>query len=171
MYVGITNNFDRRMHEHRRSAYDNNSQITVHKAMRKHSHKTEIWAEGINDRELINTLEIQTIQQLKDMGYTLYNMTDGGEGATGVSRPQELRDRISKSVKALGIKGQNHYNAYTKDMYSKIPTFPNNFKRACKSMGWDMDDFERVFAEWHYRTDGQRERKYLFIYKGDLDDC
>lgn len=78
MYVGVTNNFERRMKQHNDNAYLKNSKLLIYRAMRKYSHATEIWASGIYDRELIYMLEKQTIKQLKDYGIGVYNLTNGG---------------------------------------------------------------------------------------------
>lgn len=58
IYIRITNNFNNRMYQHKYDAYKYNSKLPVHRAMRKYNHRTEIWAEGIDDRELIELLEI-----------------------------------------------------------------------------------------------------------------
>lgn len=97
MYVGITNNYDRRMYEHQKDAYTRNSNLPVHRAMRKYNHKTEIWADGIDDRDLLNRLEIQTIAQLKDAGVELYNISLGGDGCT-CSKTEEWKRNISKAL-------------------------------------------------------------------------
>jgi len=99
IYIGITNNFNRRMHQHEYQAYVNNSQLLVHKAMRKHNHTTERWSYGIQDRELILELEIQTIQQLKSNGIKVYNMTDGGEGTLGSYWTNDMKLNMSKLKK------------------------------------------------------------------------
>lgn len=170
MYIGITNNFDRRMYEHQRDAYCNNSQLAVHRAMRKHNHTTEIWSYGVEDRDVLNQLEIQTIQQLKDFGILLYNMTEGGECGSGAVRSQETRDKISNSLKSLCLKGADSVNAKTMKYFEGNPVFRGNFKRTCKTMGWDFNNFEESFSCWHYRTDCQREKKFVYRYVGDAND-
>lgn len=62
MYVGITNDFDIRMYHHDRNAYSKKINLPVYNAMRKYRHRTEIWADNTDDRELLNQLEIQAIE-------------------------------------------------------------------------------------------------------------
>lgn len=69
--------------------------LPVYNAMRKHSHYTEIWADEIDDRELLYQLEIQTIAQLKEYGIELYNLTDGGDGQRGWVPSEEWRKNNS----------------------------------------------------------------------------
>lgn len=152
MYVGITNNFDRRMYQHQREAYDANSQFMVHKAMRKHSHTTEVWAENIDDRELIMQLEVQTISQLRELGIELYNMTDGGE-----NNP------------ILGMPGMLNPNSRPADYYELTPILRQNFRRRCSRMGWSFDDFEEILNHIIVREDGTRRDRY-YTYKRKKED-
>lgn len=147
MYVGVTNNFDKRMYQHQSDAYCKNSQLVVHKAMRKHNHKTEVWAEGIADRELILELEKQTISQLKCFGVELYNMTDGGETHTMPPMSGELNPNF---------RGSNYYETKA--------TTRVNFRRTCRRCGWNFDDFEEIFSHRVSRKDGVRKDKY-YTYK------
>lgn len=106
MYVGITNNFNKRMREHKRASA-NGSELFVHSAMRKHSHYTEIWADGIDDRELLCQIEMQTIAQLKDIGIELYNLTDGGDGTNGYWRGRHMSEETKRKISEK-IRGKNH---------------------------------------------------------------
>lgn len=118
IYIGITSNFGRRMVEHKYNAYTKNSQLPVHRAMRKYNHRTEIWAEGIDDWELLNQLEIQTIAQLKDIGVILYNISLGGDGV-------------------LGLKGELSYN------YGKRLSDDTKQKIRLKALGRKLSDTSR----------------------------
>lgn len=119
MYVGITQNFYKRMFVHEKDAYKKMSKLPVHCAMRKHNHRTEIWANNIDDRELLYMLEKQTIAQLKSYGVILYNATSGGEGCD-TPKTKEWKEKIANA-----IKGEKHYmfgkhlQQSTKDKLSK----------------------------------------------------
>lgn len=149
MYVGITNNFDRRMYMHQWEAYSKNSQLLVHKAMRKYSHTTEIWAECIDDRDLIYMLEAQTIKQLKDEGIELYNMTDGGLDEMGTT---------------YGMSGQLNPNSKSIEYHATKDTTRRNFRRTCDRNGWNFEDFEEIFSRRVARKDGIRKDTY-YTYK------
>lgn len=43
----------------------------------------------------------------KDMGYKLANITDGGQGVTGLKRPQSFKDAVSKRLKGVP-KSESH---------------------------------------------------------------
>lgn len=76
-YIGITNNFKGRMNRHNSSAKCG-SNLPVHKAMRKYSHETEIVFESECYDDILKMEKI-IIQNFKDLGVELYNITDGGE--------------------------------------------------------------------------------------------
>lgn len=113
IYVGITNNFKRRMKEHEHKAFVENSNYPVHKAMRKHKYFNVVCTENIEDRELLNLLEIQTIQQLKEENVKLYNVTKGGEGILGLfgEKNHMFGKKLSKEHRktlSLVNKGNKH---------------------------------------------------------------
>lgn len=149
MYVGITKNFDRRMYVHKYDAYIRNSKLPVHRAMRRHSHTTEIWADGIDDRDLIYMLEEQTIKQLKDNGVHLYNITNGGMNEIGST---------------YGMPGALNPNSKPVEYYETNDTTRVNFRRTCDRQGWNFDDFEEVFSRRVSRKDGIRKDTF-YIYK------
>lgn len=151
IYIGITNNFNNRMYQHKYDAYKYNSKLPVHRAMRKYNHRTEIWAEGIDDRELIELLEIQTIKQLKENGIGIYNVTDGGESIMGI----------------LKLKGENSPIATSKEYYESHPVERGCFKKVCRNKNWNMEDFMEIEDKqtFHYH------KKYFYINKhNDVKD-
>lgn len=105
-YVGITKNFKRRMWEHKNDAYKNKSKLPVHCAMRKYFHETIIVYKRNNIKDIL-LLEIKTIKKLKNLGFTVYNVTGGGEGSLGMSgekhpmygkkHSKETLEKMSKS--------------------------------------------------------------------------
>lgn len=145
MYVGITNNFDRRMYMHQYEAYIKNSDFFVHRAMRKYDHKTEVWAKGIKDRELINQLEIQTIEQLKEYGIELYNIAEGGQGNQ--------------------MYGDKNPSAKDKIYYKTNSVLRKTFKRVCNNRNWKFDDFKEVLDRRYKAPNGQTMTRYYYIEK------
>lgn len=150
MYVGITNNFKQRMNSHNSDAYYKNSQLPVHNAMRKHNHRTEIWAQGIEDWDLLCELEKQTIAQLKEEGIELYNLTGGGEGTLGYGR----------------LKGQLNPKSKPMEYYETNSILRSDFKRTCISQSWVFKHFKEVFDCTYIRTNGNKCKKYFYIYIG-----
>lgn len=146
MYVGVTGNFDKRMYQHQNFAYSRNSQLPVHRAMRKYGHKTEIWAEGIMDRELILELEKQTISQLREAGVELYNLADGGQGNQ--------------------MYGENNPSAKDKYHYETSSVLRKTFKRVCANRNWNFDDFKEIFDKRYKAPNDQTMTKYYYIEIG-----
>ena len=153
-YIGITNNFKGRMNRHNSSAKCG-SNLPVHKAMRKYSHETEIvfWSEDYDD---VLEMEKIIIQNFKDLGVELYNITDGGEGSLGVIISDEIKLKISNS-----LKGRDNPRSKTKEYYSITPTKRSNFKTTCKRMGWNFNSFIEVYSG----QNGKEHRKYYYIEK------
>lgn len=153
MYVGVTNNFDRRMRDHENLAYEKFSQFAVHRAMRKYSHTTEVWVDNVESREDLNRLEVCTISKLKEEGIVLYNMTIGGDGVVGLTVSEDTKQKI---------RGVNSSRAKPMSFYEESPTARGHFKVTCKRMGWDFEDFEEIFAKWYIRSNGKRQRRYFY---------
>lgn len=94
-YVGITNNFVKRMCEHEWNA-NNKSNLPVHRAINKYSHETEIVFES-GDYDDVLRMEQIIIQSLKYTGYELYNLTNGGEGIIGHIHSKESKEKMRLS--------------------------------------------------------------------------
>lgn len=154
-YIGITNNFKRRMYEHIKSAYKNNSKLPVHNAMRKYNHTTEIVFMS-NCYDDVLKMEKIIIKNFKDIGIDLYNITDGGEGSLGLKVSNETKLKISNS-----LKGNNNPRSRTKEHYAITPTMRNNFKTTCKRMGWDFNYFIEVYSG----QNSHEHKKYYYIEK------
>lgn len=73
-------------------------------------------------------------------------------------------ERASKAMKGK-YAGCKSYKAKSKEYYASNARLRGNFKKICKSQGWQFDDFEEIFSGWHYHKIGKRERKYLYILK------
>ena len=99
-YIGISKNFKNRMYQHHYDAFVRNSQLPVHCAMRKHKHETEILFQSESYDDVL-VMEKIVIQNFKDLGYELYNVTDGGEGTLGVHLKfsEEHKAKISSALK------------------------------------------------------------------------
>ena len=65
-----------------------------HRIVNKHGFVAEIVKDGLSFEEA-NAYEIQLIQELRDQGCQLCNMTDGGEGCLGVKKTPEQKAAIS----------------------------------------------------------------------------
>lgn len=93
-YVGITNNFERRMyqHEHQEQKFKH---YPIYRAMNKYNHYTEIVFESELYEDVLNMEKI-IIKNFKDLGIELYNMTNGGEGILGYSHTDETKQKLRK---------------------------------------------------------------------------
>jgi group I intron endonuclease len=97
IYIGkTTQEFHKRISSHKKLARDNKG-FYIHRAMRKYGIENfyfTILIRNINDENLLNTLEILLIENLKPK----YNLTSGGEGTKGLLRTKEHCSKISKAL-------------------------------------------------------------------------
>ena len=185
-YVGITNDYNRRMRQHNIEVKNGSTKI-IHNAMRKHNHYTEIVFESEDYNDVLE-MERIIIQNFIDLGYSiggdgLYNMTLGGEGTLGLSRPMSEEQKAKISLK---VSGENHplygkhfseeskqkmrlANSYSKEHYEVTKTKRDVFKRTCKRLGWNFNEFEEVFTNDYYvKPSGIRVKLFYYIYKGEV---
>lgn len=76
------------------------------KTSAKHGVRVEILIDGL-DKETAKWWEKRHIKALRDAGYNIVNMTDGGDGMHGFLHSEESKQKASKSHLA---KGENHHN-------------------------------------------------------------
>lgn len=129
-YVGRTYNLIKRKKEHLFEVKHGNS-LPKYNKLRKLINNGQdfnslviILEENIHS-EFIEEKEIYYIAKLREEGYNLKNLTDGGEGAIntisglseklkkihiGSKRSQETKDRISASKKGKGFSKKHKYN-------------------------------------------------------------
>lgn len=77
--------------------------------VRKHGYDVFIIKGGLSFSDS-RKLEVELIKSVRSMGVKLSNLTDGGEGRSGVILSQEVKDKISKSNK-----GKNKGKKWTED--------------------------------------------------------
>lgn len=105
VYIGITNNPDRRQKVHRSMAA-NDSQYLIHKALRKYGDDRivfEVIAQTWS-KELAFELEKHFINEYQsyshDASFGGYNMTKGGDGVDSDTARRNIRIRNAKAVAA-----------------------------------------------------------------------
>lgn len=94
-YVGATNNFKRRMQEHNKRAKRGDT-TPLYIAMREYEHETEIVFESENYDEVLKYERI-IIRNFKDLGYELYNLTEGGKGVLGYAPTEETKQKLREA--------------------------------------------------------------------------
>ena len=95
-YIGKTVCFKRRMYEHKRSK----SKTYLHSSIRKHgwdNFKKEIIIDDVPEEDLSN-LEISYIEVENTVAPNGYNLTLGGEGASGFKHTEKGREKISQAA-------------------------------------------------------------------------
>lgn len=105
LYVGKTDNVDRRLKDHLKIARGGkqkypNSYFYLHAAINKYGFDNfliKTVAENLSDEKLAFELEKMWIFSLKQSGYDLYNLTDGGDGTSGHKISEEGRRKMSKA--------------------------------------------------------------------------
>lgn len=138
LYVGITNNFNRRMKDHERACLKGDTKL-IYRVMRKYNHITDVLIES-NSREYILHMERVVIQNFKDLGYHMLNMTDGGDG---VLKPiDEVVHKLKEANKKSQIVRQKPIEYYESNAISI-----KDFKIICKNRNLNFDNFIYIRAK------------------------
>ena len=110
VYVGKTNNPDRRWNDHKAAALINengkSSQTKIHRAMRKHGIENfsfRIIDEHYDEEIALKVLEPMWIEKYKLLGVEVYNSSDGGLGIVGYNHTQETKNKIREGNKGKVI--------------------------------------------------------------------
>lgn len=114
VYVGKTCNLQRRWSTHKTIASGGKEKYPgqfshIHAAMRKYgiqNFSIESLLEFENEQDAL-TSEIAYIAQLRELGYSPYNVSDGGDGITGVPCTKETRKKLSLAGKGRKL-SQEH---------------------------------------------------------------
>lgn len=86
-----------------------------HNIVKKHGFTVDFIATGL-DEELALLVEQEKIDQLRRLGYKLCNLTDGGDGVSGLKFSSESLKKLSESHKGIRLSQE------TRDKLSKIRT-------------------------------------------------
>lgn len=70
------------------------------------------------DEELLFLVEQERIDQLKRLGFKLANLTDGGEGPSGMRHTEEAKRKIAEAQ--LGEKHWTNFHAITEEHRAKL---------------------------------------------------
>ena len=71
-----------------------------------------------------------------------------------------FRRRDESSLRMRNSVGNKHPRAKSKEHYLTNPTSTSNFKKICKTQGWDFDSFEKI--KTNYRA---KDRHILYCWK------
>lgn len=95
MYVGITNNPNKRWARHKSDAKSNRKQA-IHCAIYKYGEEKFLFkiAEQLSTWEEANQKEMEWIKFLKENYYQLYNETEGGDGVYGTKWTDERKQKM-----------------------------------------------------------------------------
>lgn len=80
-----------------RAFSDNRRNAYWHNIVNKHGFTAEILAYWDTEQKALDH-EMLLISCFKDMGYELANMTNGGEGSSGLKQSKETKDKRSKAL-------------------------------------------------------------------------
>lgn len=111
LYIGITNNLKRRWYEHQKAARKlTKDSYAIHRALHKYGISNFIFKciEQLCDLDSANLREIEWIKILRDNGYSLYNITKGGDGTKGNSH-QWTKERKQEASKKYAGSGNPMY--------------------------------------------------------------
>jgi group I intron endonuclease len=96
VYIGKARNVARRWAEHRRSGLRG---YYLHRALQKHGADQFDWwvVQHCASNDEASAVEIEWIARLKSAGVTLFNITDGGDGALGRKHSDETRRKLAEA--------------------------------------------------------------------------
>ena len=122
-YVGKTNDLRKRWERHCKNAsLGSYPSIHLYNAMRKYgteSFEMRILEEHPNESYILEVLEPGWIQRMRDEGRNVYNMTDGGEGLSGLEFSKEHRRKLSETAKRQAGKPRGPMSEETKQKISE----------------------------------------------------
>jgi group I intron endonuclease len=102
-YIGKTNDMKRRWATHCKNALKESMYMThLYRAMKKYgieSFEMRTLEEHDNEKYVLEVLEPAWIARMRDEGRNVYNMTDGGEGCSGLIFSHEHRQKISEALR------------------------------------------------------------------------
>lgn len=67
-------------------------------------------------------------------------------------------------------RGNEHYKANSKKYYETHAVVKQSFKRTCKRMNWNYDNFESVFVKYKITPSLQKVVLYYFFEKVKKED-
>lgn len=118
VYVGITNNINKRLLEHRRMA-NKGANTPLYNCMRKHTPVFRLYKE-CSSREEACEWEKYLIMMLRKSGAKLLNIADGGDGGWVVRDKEEWLKKMKKARNgkkpALGMKHSDE----NKELFRKV---------------------------------------------------
>lgn len=122
-YIGKTNDLKRRWERHcKNAAQGSYPSIHLYNAMRKYgveSFEMRVLEEHSDECYVLEVLEPEWIQRLRDAGRNVYNMTDGGEGFSGLEFSEEHRRKLSETAKRQVRKSRGPMSEETKRKISE----------------------------------------------------
>ena len=114
-YIGYTKNLRERKNRHKYNALHKNSPFLFHKSIRKHgweNFKWEVIYENDDDNYCLTVMEPLLIEENNTLTPNGYNMDKGGrKGMIGLKRgpvSEEVKKKISETLKKTGLKGKDH---------------------------------------------------------------
>lgn len=118
----------------------------------KHGVKVEIYKDCLRDDEALKE-EVKLITSLREQGFELTNLTDGGDGASGSKRTPEQVERLANSIKSktvytflnldtrkVFVGTRSEFTEYT-GHHRRVADFLCNDRLGTVSRGWFLADF------------------------------
>jgi hypothetical protein len=114
--------------------------------VKKHGVRVEIIIDDL-DRDTAKFWEIRWIKALRDQGYKLVNMTNGGDGLNGMSHSGE--SRLKNSLSHLA-KGDAHHNKSpehrAKNSAGQKANSKNHIMKLTENREWKKQEWEEKFG-------------------------
>ena len=182
IYIGQTTNFKNRMKQH-----INGKRSVISKAIRKYGKDNFLFEiiDSVDNIDDANVLEKFYIEYYNSITPNGYNIAEGGlNGNKWYGKTEEevedIKRRISLKMKEIRtisnpFKDKHHTaetiellremnvgdknpNAKPKEYYETHAVIKSNFKRTCKKMNWNFEDFIEIYS-------GITTDRKLYYYK------
>ena len=146
IYIGQTKNERDRKSQHKSKAKFG-SKLPFHKAIRKYGFDNFDYVVlcHCKDREEVDKMEMYFIDKYNSTDRNIgYNVVKGGKGS-------------------VGLVGSSNPHSKPIEYFETHSSLRANFKRTCKRMGWNFDDFKEVIS----KDVNDTSRKYFYFYVGE----
>lgn len=173
IYIGITSNHKIRWRQHCNACkFAKGSNKRLYNAINKYgveNFEMKVMEEFEN-RDDANQREIFLIQDFRNKNYKVYNVSNGGEGRTGVKVTYENKVKLSKMWR-----GENsNFSKLNKDQVNEIRSMFNtgnyNKPQLAKKFNVHTSTIRSIILEksWTNKLHSEYEPKYVFLSEEEM---
>jgi group I intron endonuclease len=159
VYIGYTNNFNRRKAAHKHNALKNKENVLFYKAIRKYGFENFQWEiiyQSLDKNHCINVMEKFFIEQHCSLSPKGYNITPGGEGGILYEKtlirmlnenPGKTKESLEKKtsiIQAKNLKTNSIMIVGDRKKFSRDNNIPYS------SIGWAIQNGKVLGETWEF---------------------